>query len=98
MPDRVKVGAHVYSIVRGAFKDHGGCDFNTLTITVRLRLRKSKAQEILLHEILHACTYPTMASVQGKTDEEIVDAIAPTLLQVLRENPLLVEYLAGTSA
>jgi hypothetical protein len=34
-----------------------------------------------------------MASVQNKTDEDFVDVTAPALLQVLQDNPELVEYL-----
>ena len=96
MPASVKVGPHVYPIVRrpkSQMKDHGLCDWNQVQILIRSRLRKSKAKEVLLHEILHACTYPTMAVVVGKTDEDFVDVVAPTLLQVIQENPELVEYL-----
>jgi hypothetical protein len=74
-------------------KDHGLCDFDQVQILIQARLRKTKAREVLLHEVLHACTYPTMASVQNKTDEDFVDVTAPALLQVLQDNPELVDYL-----
>jgi len=72
--------------------DHGGCDFNTVTISVQERLRKSKAQEVLLHECLHAASYPTLND-QTVSDEKFVDGLTPTLLQVLKDNPELLEYL-----
>jgi hypothetical protein len=98
IPKTVKVGPHVYSILRKSkaeMKDHGLCDWDQVQIKIQERLRKSKAQEVLLHEVLHACCYPNMADVQNKTDEEFVDTVSPLLLQVLRDNPELVEYLIG---
>lgn len=101
MPETVKVGCHIYTILRrsraqmpkenGARLD-GCCDFDNLHIYLRKGLRISKAKEYLLHEILHACTYPAL---NGKTleDEEFVDKTAPILLQVLQDNPELVAYL-----
>jgi hypothetical protein len=94
MPEQVKIGPHVYAIVRTGYKDRiGNCDFQELKIFVRARLRRSKAQEILLHEVLHGCTHPTLNGNKRYTDEDFVEAIAPTLQQVLRENPELVRYL-----
>ena len=96
MPTSVKVGPHVYPIIRkpkSEMKNHGLCDWDKVQILVQERLRKSKAQEVLLHEVVHACTYPSMADVQNKTDEEFVDVVSPLLLQVLQDNPDLIEYL-----
>ena len=96
MPSSVKVGPHVYPVVRkpkSVMSDHGLCDWDAVQILIQARLRRSKAKEVLFHEVLHACTYPIMASVQNKTDEDFVDVTAPALLQVLQDNPELVEYL-----
>lgn len=94
MPTTVKVGPHVYSVIRKSGINYNGCcEFNTLQITVKKRLRKSKAQEILLHEILHACTHPSLNGDKPYKDEEFVDGVTPTLLQVLQDNPELLEYL-----
>ena len=96
MPSSIKVGPHTYPIVRepkSKMLDHGLCDWDKVRIVIQARLPKSKAAEVLLHEILHACTYPSMADVRNKTDEEFVDVVAPVLLQVLEDNPELVEYL-----
>lgn len=94
MPSTVKVGPHVYSVVRKSGVDFNGfCEFNTLQICVKNRLRKSKAQEILLHEVLHACTHPSLNGDKPYKDEEFVDGVAPTLLQVLQDNPELLAYL-----
>lgn len=96
MPKSIKVGAHVYSVLRKPkvfTEELGECDFNTLQIFVKQRLRKSKAKEILIHECLHACTHPSLNSEKKWTDEDFVTAVAPVLLQVIQENPDLLEYL-----
>lgn len=96
MPTTIKVGAHVYAVRRRSkeeLEDLGRCDFDATEILIRKGLRQSKAREILLHEILHATTYPSMMNVEGLTDEQFVDSTAPVLLQVLQDNPQLVEYL-----
>ena len=96
MPTSIKVGPHTYPILRkpkSEMKDLGLCSWDKVQIWIQARLRKSKAQEVLLHEVIHACTYPSMASVQNKTDEDFVDVASPLLLQVLQDNPGFVEYL-----
>ena len=102
MPKTVRVGTHAYAVLRksnaqmpeidGA-KPHGCCDFDNLQILIAKGLRKSKAKEFLLHEILHACTYPSFNGNTKMTDEDFVTAVAPVLLQVMTDNPELVEYL-----
>src|SRR5271157_3093979 len=97
MPSTVKVGPHLYSIIRkpaSALPDAlGTCDFQLLQICIRQRMRRSKAQETLLHEILHSATHPTVNCSDKRDDEEFVTAIAPVLLGVLKDNPDLVGYL-----
>ena len=97
MPKSIKVGAHVYTVLRKpatALKEElGDCDFNTCQISVRQRLRKSKAREILIHELLHACTHPLVNDDKKHTDEDFVQAVSPVLLQVIQDNPELLEYL-----
>lgn len=97
MPATIKVGPHVYKILRKSKSqmpdDLGHCSTDDLQIWVRERLRKSKAREILLHEVLHSCTHPTVIMGGKFEDEEFVLAVAPVLLQVLQDNPDLLEYL-----
>jgi len=103
MPHTIKVGPHVYTVVRKSTADApenmGNSDFDKVEIMVRKGLRKSKAQEILVHELLHTCTYPSFTGVyEGEEKlmtEEFVNAVAPVLLQVLKDNPKLVEYLCA---
>ena len=99
MPKTVRVGPHVYSVLRkpgSGIPDDGlgYCDLNGLQILIRQRLRKSKAQEILTHEILHACTYPALVDEDKRySDEEFIESMSPVLLRVIQDNPDLLEYL-----
>jgi hypothetical protein len=99
MPSSIKVGPHTYSILRKpsqAMGDSlGNCDFTILEIWVKARLRRTKSQEILLHELLHACTHPSFNGDEKMDDESFVNAVAPVLLQVLQDNPELVSYLVS---
>ena len=97
MPKTVKVGPHTYSVLRLSKSqmngDLGGCDTNTLQLSVQQRLKKSKAKEILVHEMLHSCTHPSFLGDDKFTDEDFVTAVAPVLLQVIQDNPDLLLYL-----
>lgn len=97
MPSTVKVGPHYYTILRLPKKrmegDLGSCNFTTSTIRVRARLRLSKSQEILLHELLHATTYPSACDDKPMLDEAFVTAVTPLLLQTMKDNPELLAYL-----
>lgn len=50
-------------------------------------------REILLHEILHACVGASSLDVPLEQEEPLVAAIAPRLLEALRQNRTLVTYL-----
>ena len=98
MPKSIKVGPHVYTIIRKSKSEMpeeslGFCDTTPLQLFIRKRLRKSKAKEICLHEVLHTCTYPMLADEKKHTEEEFIEAVTPVLLQVIQDNPELLEYL-----
>ena len=97
MPKTVRVGPHVYSVLRQRASQMGDllgeCDTNLLQIRVRQRLPRSKAQETLTHELLHACTHPSLNGNEHLSDEQFVEGVAPVLLQVIRDNPDLLDYL-----
>lgn len=103
-PTSIRIGCHTYSVLRKnktempkVDGDHldGCCDYDNLRIYIRKGLRRSKAREYLLHEVIHACTYPAL---NGKIleEEEWVDKTSPALLQVLQDNPDFVEFLQET--
>jgi hypothetical protein len=93
------VGAHEYTVERNppskmvatdGDRILGDQNPDLLRVRVRKGMRRSKQQEVLIHELLHCCSYP---AYQNGDDEGFVDAIAPQLLQVLQENPDLVAFL-----
>lgn len=95
MPKSIKVGAHVYTILRkpkSQFEEEGLCVSDKLEITIRQRLKRSKAQEVLVHELIHAAGYPSFWD-KWPGEEKFVVAVSPVLLQVLQDNPDLVAYL-----
>ncbi len=94
MPAAVKIGPHTYTVIRSYRKGANGyCDMDGLKLAVQPRLRRTKAQEVLLHEIMHALTHPTLCGGGQFTDEEFVTGVTPLLLQVLKDNPDLISYL-----
>ncbi|MGA7887641.1 MAG: hypothetical protein WCA44_18050 [Acidobacteriaceae bacterium] len=98
MPAAVKVGPHVYRVLLVAAQmpkidgetPNACIDLDALTVKVAARLRRSKMQELSLHEFLHA-----MWPKGYGFEEELVTALAPRLLQLLRDNPELVRYLTS---
>lgn len=95
MPQSIKVGPHVYTVTRKAMRPNGECDFDGVTINVKPRLRRGKAKEILLHEVLHACTHPSLNTDKKLTDEDFVTGVSPALLQVIQDNPDLLAFLTS---
>lgn len=99
MPSAVKVGPHTYQVARrpalqmprvDGERPNGCIDADGLTVTIAERLRASKARELLLHELLHGIWTTGL-----QAEEEQVSALAPRLLQLLRENSDLLAYLTG---
>ncbi len=102
IPGRVKIGPHVFEVrsdpaTVAALRDDGRraeARPNNLVISVDPEL--GKCHESLLHEILHAAwdQCPMRCSDNLSDHEEvIVTALAPILLEVLRDNPELVWWL-----
>lgn len=101
LPTRARIGPHTWHITRdptGGLTGEQNC--NGVTVRERLAivladdLDPSYAREVLLHELLHACISSTMDF--GTDDEErIVRAMAPNLLDALRRNPRIVDYLTA---
>lgn len=96
MPQSVKVGCHTYTVARKSKTEmkgsSGECDYDALTISVRKGLRKTMAQETLLHEVLHACVDPNLREGEHK-EEDYINSMSDDLLLVLKENPELIQYL-----
>jgi hypothetical protein len=96
-PRKIKVGPFTYRIERGTVRDdeQGNTLFERQRIAIRPGLAPGLEAEVVTHECLHTLTELTgqAARLGPKREEELVRALAPALLALLRENPRLVEYL-----
>lgn len=76
-------------------------DPDALTITVDEGLAVLAERAVVLHETLHAIVSlvglddPSGPLGTGDIDEQVIVAVAPALLDVLRRNPDLVAYLTS---
>jgi hypothetical protein len=101
-PRSVKVGATPYSVRYSSRLSDNGEVGSTTFISQSIELLPGQGpdyeRDTLLHEVLHAVVFNTnLRSMEGwredGREEAIVQALAPVLLQVLRENPRLIDYL-----
>jgi hypothetical protein len=104
-PKTIKVGSRIYKVSarrRDLHRTQSEIQQSVLGATMNHRLKihldkKAAAgvvQETLLHEVLHAVTeFTGLDDNLGESEEDFVNRLSPVLLQVLRDNPELVEYL-----
>jgi len=78
---------------------YGMWDGRQATILLSTRSAETITRETLLHELLHAIIELSGAAavhIKDSDEEEgIVRALTPMLLDTLRRNPRLIEYLRG---
>lgn len=99
---KIKVGPFRYTIKHSneipAERD-GQCTPYLQQILVGLNLAPDYERDTVLHESLHAIIAHTilerMEPWDDKIEEAVVRSLAPGLLQLLRDNPKLVEYLTS---
>jgi hypothetical protein len=100
-PKEVEVGPYTYTIAHGDAVtrrqlggDHGETDHSELVIKINERAA-GVVRETLVHELLH--TFSDLAGLQEQygadTDEQWCRRLAPCLLDTLRRNPELVDFL-----
>ena len=104
-PTRIVTGNHQWTVkysqkaLKAAIADAGETlsgytNFGDLCITVDGNMPESRVQEILLHEVMHACLY-AVGEVNDlmKGEEGVVRPLAPALLHTLVTNEDLRLYL-----
>lgn len=106
-PKKIRVGPYVYKVTcdrttmnarcRNEGTDlMGSSEHRTLTIDIDPDQAAGQQRDTVLHEVLHTISEMTgLALVWGKDDEDFVRRISPALLDVLRRNPKLVEFLVA---
>jgi hypothetical protein len=106
-PTKVKVG-HVLFTIKWVDKDDwkdpetdGTMEMSSGTIEINVGPEESMEihrQECLMHEILHAVFATTQITHEkwhrlDDVEEHVVRYTSPTLMNVLRDNPKVLEYL-----
>lgn len=71
----------------------GSWDLRNATIKYDASAAPQVVRETILHELLHMLLEHT--NVDSEVHEEIIRALSPLLLAVIRSNPRLLEYLAS---
>lgn len=110
-PNRVQVGPYSFTIdfdpithnsveIAEGEKLYGRVDFPSQTINVNPGQEKDSLADTILHEILHAVIYISglQKRFEGNSEEELITPMATTLLDTLRRNPKLVDFLVGREA
>lgn len=106
MPEQVTIGPYQYRVVLDQAAIDAACRAEKTdlcghthhlrqTITLSPELGPDGRAETLLHECLHAILLQTnpIADLEAAAEERLVSTLAYSLLDLLRRNPELVQYL-----
>ena len=101
-PKAVRIGAFTWAIkdweARAADNSRawGMCDKATHTILISGGLKPQREAEVLLHEVFHAIyDVSGMGLMDNMPEEPVVNMLGFHMLQVIRDNPHLMAYLAA---
>lgn len=97
LPTVIKVGPLQYKVLRvpqeDIPEDNACIDPNEGVLKIRKRARTDNVKMWVLHELLHAChLHAGKYDNTPRPDEEWIDATTPTLLQIIIDNPKLIEF------
>lgn len=96
-PTSIKVFGQKYKI-KYDYKDeenYGETDSQTNTIYIRDNLPKDKEFRVFMHEVTHAVIAETpLAERKRFTEEEVCDIVGFHIMDVLKDNPMIVEWLS----
>lgn len=97
LPTSVTIGAYTYDVGVRPTADEGSIHHEAQTITISPNRGPDATADTLLHECMHGLFLQTgLREVVGeKQEERIIQAITPLLLQTLRDNPKLIDFLVG---
>lgn len=97
-PTHIKVGYQDFALL---FEDasHDNRNHFGLTHLIKSNIRVvrtgNKIEDVntLIHEVLHATVYTQGIKMSHEEEEFVVNSLANGLVGVIRENPLLIEYI-----
>ena len=100
MIDSVKIDSVVYdivvtdkTIVVDGRECKGSIDYNKNIIKIADFLGEGQSKVTLMHEIVHGMAFERGIKFDGTGEETIVDELGKAMLQVMRDNPILVKYI-----
>lgn len=70
----------------------GSTNLDKGVIAIREGLSEDQTSDTLLHEVLHAVFLATGLNGEDR-EEELIERLTPMLLQVIRDNPDLIQTL-----
>ena len=75
---------------------YGMTDSANNRISIRHRLQEDKLVRVLMHEVTHAIIEESALALRRRFDvEEVCDIVGFHIVDVLKDNPQLVEWLFG---
>lgn len=102
LPQKVKIGPTHYSI-NYMSKDqdeagvYGRCNTKTHEIHINRSICDEEAKASVLHEVLHGvfsvANVSHVLNMNEQGEENLIRMLEPFMLQLIRENPKLMEYL-----
>lgn len=106
LPATLSIGAHAFTVdtsedVRQRLEEDGSrgdTRSDRALIQIASTLAPTVQAEVIVHEALHAAWAQTSLRLRFEHDqqEEIITALAPLVLGLVRSNPDLVAFLAST--
>lgn len=93
LPERVIVAGVEYSveevdnvIINGSANYVGSCSYTDTKIEILNSLSKTKKEQTLVHEVLHACFNEAGFNEQ---EEDVINRVSNVLYQVLKDNKFM---------
>lgn len=101
IPDKVKLGWRIYSVIFGRRSDTpegntiwGEIDYERNTIFLNEDGKSGNQQSTLLHEIIHWIFYNSGQS-KFRQDENLVECLTNHLMMIFKDNPDLARQIFG---
>lgn len=97
LPKRLKIGPYDYKVQPHVFDDgdYGECDCKKLVIRVDTSTAPGTVRDTIVHEALHALLdlVGFGKRLTEEAEEDLVRSLSPALLDLLRRNPSLVDFI-----
>lgn len=102
IPDRVQIGPYSFSIefnkeANDAANSWGRVIWESQKVQLLPTVESTKLAEVLLHEVLHGVIH-TSGLTKTENEEQFILATSAILLDTMRRNPGLVEFLMTEGA